>query len=67
MHREIDEIILRIDASDAESQGAYRFTVGRYGDFNPGVLDALRRRGFVVGQSGSQWYAHRANTPAAES
>lgn len=61
MHSEIEEIIMRIEAcAECERPESYKFTVGRYGDFNPGVIPALRRRGFVVGYADGRWYASQA-------
>lgn len=62
MPSETEEIIMRIDAyAESERPESYKFTVGRIGDFNPGVIPALRRRGFIVGRVGDgRWYASRA-------
>lgn len=61
MPSETEEIIMRIDAfAESERPESYKFTVGRLGDFNPGVIPALRRRGFIVGHSDGRWYASRA-------
>lgn len=63
MPSEVEEVIARVDAcAESDLPESYKFTVGRLGDFNPGVLSALRRRGFIVGHADGRWYASRAQT-----
>ena len=63
MPSETEEIMMRIDAfAESERPESYKFTVGRRGDFNPGVIPALRRRGYLVCYSDGRWYASRSET-----